>query len=280
MSVVLKVVVSVVAIFILFPYPEGSCQGNLLIMPRRVIFEGGKKAQELTLANTGTDTAKYVVSFVQMRMKEDGSFTQITVPDSGQNFSDKYFRIFPRTVILAPKKSQVVKMQLLKTSKMLPGEYRSHIYFRSVPKARPLGDDPSQKDSMGVSVHLIPIFGITIPAIIRIGECAGKVDIKDLSIEKINDTVTRMHMKLIRSGNISVYGDMTVHYTNPQGKTIRVAAVKGIAVYTPNQFRTFQFDLDRVPNVDYHKGKLFVLYSAAEDTRSSKLAEGELILHE
>jgi len=71
---------------------EVVAQGNLLITPRRVVFEGPKKTQELNLANTGADTAKYNVSIVQYRMKEDGSFEEITVPDVGQNFADKYIR--------------------------------------------------------------------------------------------------------------------------------------------------------------------------------------------
>ena len=33
-------------------------QGNLLLMPRRVIFEGAKRYEELNLANTGRDTAR------------------------------------------------------------------------------------------------------------------------------------------------------------------------------------------------------------------------------
>ena len=82
----------------LLPSNEVMAQGNLLIMPRRVVFEGSKKSEDLTLVNTGRDTAKYVVSIVQMRMKEDGSFDEITQPDSGQYFADKYLRFFPRTV--------------------------------------------------------------------------------------------------------------------------------------------------------------------------------------
>jgi len=75
-------------------------QGNLLITPRRVVFEGNKRTQELNLANTGQDSAKYNVSMIQYRMKEDGSFEEITIPDPGQNFADKYVRFFPRTVSL------------------------------------------------------------------------------------------------------------------------------------------------------------------------------------
>ena len=257
----------------------GRSQGNLFIMPRRVVFEGVKKSQELTLANTGKDTAVYVVSFIQIRMTEEGTFDEITIPDSGQYFSDQYFRIFPRTVVLAPKKSQVVKMQLIKKAKMIPGEYRSHLYFRSVPREKPLGEATTQLDPAAVNVHLVPVFGITIPAIIRVGECEGKVDIKDITVGKVNDTVTRVKMKLMRTGNISVYGNMMIDYTSLEGKVTRVAAIKGIAVYTPKSFRTFECDLDRLSGVDYHKGKLNVVYSTPEDIKSSKLAEAEVMLN-
>jgi hypothetical protein len=273
-----RILISGLVFLSLFTANDGKSQGNLLIMPRRVVFEGAKKSQELTLANTGEDTAKYIVSIVQMRMKEDGSFEQIATPDSGQLFADKYFRFFPRTVTLPPGQSQVVKMQLTKPAKMAAGEYRSHIYFRSVPKDVPLGDDPSQRDSTAVSVRLTPIFGITIPAIIHVGECSAKVTLSDVAFEMSNDTIPRLHMNFNRSGNISVYGDITVNYTSPEGKVNRVVNIKGIAVYTPNILRKFQCNLDRIPGVDYHKGKLTVIYTTPDDVKASKLAEAELLL--
>ena len=68
-------------------------QGDLMIYPKRIVFEGAKRSQEINLANSGKDTARYVLSVVQIRMKEDGSFEQITEPDPGQVFADKFFRI-------------------------------------------------------------------------------------------------------------------------------------------------------------------------------------------
>jgi hypothetical protein len=262
----------------LFSSFEGIAQGNLLIMPRRVVFEGSKKSQELTLANTGADTSKYVVSIVQMRMKEDGSFEQITAPDSGQYFADKYLRFFPRTVTLPPNQSQVVKMQLNKPAKMAPGEYRSHIYFRSVPKEVPLGDDKAVKDTSSITVKLVPIFGITIPAIIRVGDCSSKVSVGKVSLEMVNDTLPKVQMLFTRSGNCSVYGDIIVEYISPQGKITKVADVKGIAIYTPNTLRKFYCNLDKVAGVDYHKGKLHIVYTSEMDVKPVKLAETELIL--
>ena len=70
-----------------------TAQGDLMLFPKRIVFDGSKKTQEINLANSGKDTARYILSVVQIRMKEDGSFENITEPDPGQNFADKYFQI-------------------------------------------------------------------------------------------------------------------------------------------------------------------------------------------
>lgn len=253
-------------------------QGNLLITPRRVVFDGGKKVQELNLANTGQDTAKYNVSIIQYRMKEDGSFQEITVPDPGQNFADKNIRFFPRTVTLAPNEAQVVKMQVDKMTQLAPGEYRSHVYFRAVPKVTALGAEEKKKDSTAVSVRLIPIFGITIPVIIRVGTSTTKVNLSDLKIDIVNDSTKRLDITFNRTGNMSVYGDVKVMHVSPAGIETQVGVVNGIAVYTPNSIRKFRLDLDKKAKVDYHSGSLKVTYSAQSDAKPEKFAEADLPL--
>jgi P pilus assembly chaperone PapD len=255
-----------------------QAQGNLLITPRRVVFEGNLKTQELNLANTGKDTARYNVSIVQYRMKEDGSFEEITEPDPGQNFADKYIRFFPRSVTLAPNEAQVVKMQLTKSNLLTPGEYRSHVYFRAVPIERALGEEDTHKDSTGISVRLVPIFGITIPVIIRVGESTTQVNLSNLALDMMNDTIHRLKLTFNRTGNMSVYGDIKVTHISPGGKITEVGVVKGIAVYTPNSLRRFQMDLKKVDGVDFHTGKLVVAYSTQSDTKPVKLAESILQL--
>lgn len=266
-------------LFLLLTPHHIQAQGNLLITPRRVVFEGTKKTQELNLANTGKDTAKYNVSIVQYRMKEDGSFQEITTPDEGQNFADKFIRFFPRTVTLAPNEAQVVKMQLIKTDQLMPGEYRSHVYFRAVPKQTALGTEEKAKDSTAIGVKLIPIFGITIPVIIRSGESSLKVSLTDLKLEIISDTIPRLQLAFNRTGNISVYGDLLVEHLSPQGVVTKVGTVKGIAVYTPNQVRRFQMDLDKNAKVDYHSGSIKITFSSQSDAKSEKFTEAELKLN-
>jgi P pilus assembly chaperone PapD len=268
-----------IALLPVFGHSDLMAQGNLLITPRRVVFEGNRRNQELNLANTGSDTATYNVSLVEYRMKDDGSFEEIQQPDPGQNFADKYIRFFPRTVTLAPNEAQVVKMQLYKTNEMLPGEYRSHVYFRAVPKQKALGEEDKPKDSTSLSVKLTPIFGITIPVIIRVGEVSAKVTISDLSFQMVNDTLPRLSLTFNRSGNMSVYGDVTVNHISPNGKSVQVGAVRGISVYTPNLIRRAKMDLNLVPGINFGSGKLQVIYTGQSDTNPVKYAETELVLH-
>ncbi len=266
-------------ILLLISCPSGvKAQGNLLITPRRVVFDGSRRVQELNLANTGQDTATYNVSIVQYRMKEDGSFEEISEPDPGQNFADKFIRFFPRTVTLGPNEAQVVKMQLTNTGKLVPGEYRSHVYFRAVPRQVALGEEDTTRDSTAVSVRLVPIFGITIPVIIRMGEPTTHVQLSNLKLETENDTINSLGLTFNRTGNMSVYGDLKVVHVSPTGLETQVGVVNGIAVYTPNEIRRFRMDLDKKAVVDYHSGSLVVTYSTQSDVKPEKYAESELKL--
>jgi P pilus assembly chaperone PapD len=262
---------------IIFP-DDIMAQGDLLITPRRVVFEGSKRSMDLNLANTGKDTATYAISLMQIRMKEDGGFETITEPDPDQRFADRYIRFFPRSVTLGPNEAQVVKIQLIRSNELEPGEYRSHFYFRSIPKMSTLGEKEKAKDTTTISVMLTPVFGITIPAIIRVGESTAKVTFSDLGFEMANDTIPKFSLVFNRSGNMSVFGDLTVDHISTQGKITRVGMANGVAVYTPNTKRWFQFNLNKVPGVDFRTGTLRVIYTASSDVKPVRLAEAELPL--
>lgn len=238
-----------------------EAQGNLLLTPKRIVFEGTKRAEELNLVNTGKDTARYVISFVQIRMKSDGSFETISQADSGQFFADKNLRFFPRTVTLAPNEAQTVKVQITKKDDLEPGEYRSHLYFRSVPNDTPLGDPEPVKDTTGISVKITPIFGFSIPLIIRIGDNTAAAALSKISVQMEKDDLPVANMLINRTGNMSVYGDISVDYTSAEGKITRVGMIKGLAVYTPNTSRYIRMALNKSPGIDYHAGKLNIIYS-------------------
>jgi P pilus assembly chaperone PapD len=255
-----------------------SAQGDLLITPRRVVFEGNKRSTDISLANIGKDTATYSISLVQIRMTENGGFETITEADEGQQFASPYLRFFPRSVTLKPEEVQTVKIQAVRTGGLAPGEYRSHLYFRATPKEKPLGEEiPKQEEQATISINLVPVFGITIPVIIRVGEPSYNVTLSDPELTFENDTIPRLSFVFNRSGNYSVYGDISVDHVAPDGTVNRVGIAKGIAVYTPNATRKFTFNLFK-GQIDYNNGKLLITYSAPSDVRPEKYAEATLIL--
>ena len=275
-----SIIICLTGLYLLFLSDSSiiSGQGNLLITPRRLVFEGSKRSIDVNLANVGQDTATFSISMVQIRMTENGGFEIITEPDPGQNFADSYIRFFPRSVNLGPNESQAIKVQLTRASDLAAGEYRSHLYFRAVPKPTPLGEQTNVIDTSTISIQLKPIFGITIPVLIRIGESNTKVNLSDLSFQNVNDTIPRINLSFNRTGNMSVFGDLAVDHISTQGKITRVGVVNGIAVYTPNKVRRFQLNLNKVPGVDFNTGTLRVIYSTSSDVKPQRYAEAELTL--
>ncbi|RFM33717.1 molecular chaperone [Chitinophaga silvisoli] len=258
-----------------------KAQGDLLITPRRIVFEGGSRLQEINLANSGSDTARYVISLVEVRMNVNGTFEFINAPDSGQLFASNFLRFFPHSVILPPKEAQVVKVQLQHTADLDTGEYRSHIYFRAVPKQQPLGDEKQLDSPQTISIKLTPVFGITIPVIIRVGKNNASASMSDISLT-MEDTIPKLNLTFHREGNMSVYGDLSVDHISPSGKVTPIGSLKGVAVYTPNRARQLHVALARVSGVNYHSGKLRLSYLEIPTQMNAKvevLATSEISLN-
>lgn len=237
-------------------------QGDLMIMPKRLVFEGSERSQEINLANTGSDTAVYAISFINYKMTESGNFEQVEDPEEGQRFATDFLRYFPRRVVLAPNEAQTVRVQLARTGNLEPGEYRSHIYFRAVEEQTALGEE-DQNEAEGISINIKTVFGISIPVIIREGQSTTAINLTDVTLDTEGEN-PKLSLLINRSGNMSVYGNMTVEHIAPNGQTTEVGMVKGISVYTPNIKRNFSFELRNAGDVDLSKGKLNITYKTEE----------------
>ena len=255
-----------------------SAQGDLLVSPVRVVFEGNKQKEEISLVNVGNDSATYSVSFLQYNMTEDGNFEQIEKPGEGQMFADPYLRVFPRRVTLAPRESQVVRLQFRRKPDMPSGEYRSHLYFRAEKDNKPLGLDSTQNDPKLMSVQITPVFGISIPVIIRTGEVHVVSSLSNLLIEMQQDTIVNLKLSINRNGNISVYGDIIAEYVPASGNPVEVGIVRGVAVYTTTNKRNFSMRLRNIKGVSPSTGKIRVRYTSPKDVPYVIYAEKELVL--
>jgi hypothetical protein len=255
---------------------QSMAQGDLLITPNRVVFEGNKQKETIDLVNMGKDTATFSISFVQKNMKEDGSFVTVEGKDTGQMFADPYLRIFPRRVTLAPGEPQTIMLQFRRNAGMLPGEYRSHLYFRSEREYKPLGAKNPANDSAILSVQLIPVYGITIPVIIRSGSVKVSANLSDLKLETEHGTAQNLRLTINREGNISIYGDIIIDYFPVQGKSYEIGTIKGVGVYTSINKRNISVKLNNTSGKPFINGVMKVRYISNGDAKPVVYAAGEM----
>lgn len=253
-------------------------QGSLLLTPKRVVFNGGKTSENINLANSGKDTAYYVISLIHLRMTENGGFEEISAFEMNGFSAEPHIRFFPRQVTLAPNEAQVIRLQYSRNTQMNPGEYRSHLYVRALSKPTPLGTTKTEESS-SIEVKLTPVFGISIPVIIPVGEDRTTTRISGLSLVKATgESGPQLNLTLNRSGNMSIYGDIIVKHVALNGQATQVAAVKGLAVYTPNVLRNVQFALENNSKVNYQSGKLVVQFITTTGAKEQKMVSAELAL--
>jgi hypothetical protein len=270
------------AFLLLFYFPL-QAQGDLLIFPKRITFDGiQKRVETLNLSNVGKDTATYTLSYNEIKMGEDGSFNTIDVAETDQNFASPYLRYYPRTITLAPNQSQNVKIQLVKTNALKQGEYRSHLYFRAVPRVTLLkkeATDSITKETKDLSINLTPVFGLSIANIIVIGESTTTVKLTDLAITRsIENNTATLSLDFNRQGNRSAYGTIEVNHVSFDGTTTQASIIKGFAIYSPGHLRKSKITLNNSKNIDYSKGTLKVRFTTID--KRTLYAEASLELNQ
>lgn len=254
-----------------------AAQGDLIVTPNRVVFEGRKQKEVLNLINKSDKPATYTVSFVQRSMNEDGSFNIVETEDKDAPFADPFLRIYPRQVTLMPGEGQVVIIQVRKKPDMMEGEFRSHLYFRAEEKNNPL-DNTIIEAPNAIDIKLTPIYGITIPIIIRNGNTSVVSTINDVKLIKNKDEMV-VNFVLNRIGNSSSYGNFKVEYIPLKGKPIIVGELNGIAIYTNIKKRFISIALNKkyFNEINVQKGKLRVSYVSRNESLKQELFVEEFI---
>lgn len=214
------------AIAMALPSPLAA-QGDLLIAPTRLVLDG-RRGGEVLLANVGSEEATYRVTLELRRMTPDGDLEE--VDEAQANLSEKaaleMVRYAPRRVILPPGEPQAIRISARPGAELPDGEYRVHMSFAALPKVRPVAP-ASDAPAQGVSVNIIPVYGITMPIIIRKGQLEVVAGLANPRLEE-TDQGTVFAVDISRSGEASVYGDLLVYR---QGDDEPVFMARGIGVY-------------------------------------------------
>lgn len=209
----------------LAPVPAQAA-GDLLVAPTRVVLDGAR-GTEVIINNIGSETATYRVTMVARRMNMDGSLEEVADDQVNEREAKALSMISygPRRVVLAPNQPQSVRVTFRPPEDLADGEYRVHMLIRAIPEAKPV--EESNKPASGLTVQITPIYGITIPVIVRKGDLSAQVSMGDPQIITTEDgPALKVHMK--RDGTKSTYGRIRV--TRP-GVAEPLYEARGLAVY-------------------------------------------------
>jgi len=200
--------------------------GDLLVAPTRIVLDG-RKGAEVILNNIGDEPATYRVSVEFRRMTEKGDLVDVTTPSDADKKAEEMIVYAPRKVTLAPHEPQAIRIVARAAQGLPDGEYRVHLLFRAIPPATPVVQTPGEQPK-GVQFKLTPVYGVTIPVIVRLGNLQASAAIANVQLEK-KDGAPAIGLDLTRQGTRSTYGEVRVlkaGYKDP------IAVIKGVAVYT------------------------------------------------
>lgn len=254
-----------------FPTSAEAGVGDLLVAPTRVVLDG-RKASEIVLNNIGDEPATYRISVEFRRMTGDGDLTEVAEPSAEEKAAADMIVYAPRRVTLAPHEPQSIRIAARPPQGLPDGEYRVHLLFRAVPPPTPAAAQ-STEPPQGVHLRLIPIYGVLIPVIVRLGNLQANAGISNVHLEKKGGRPA-VALDLSRSGSRSTFGEVRV--LKP-GVKDPIAINRTVAVYTEINSRHVTIPVD-----ENFKGELTgpvtVQYVEVFDDGRQKLAESQAIL--
>lgn len=280
----------VFALSLIYVSAPAFAGGDLLVAPTRVVLDG-PRGTEVFLNNVGAQPATYRISMELKRMLPSGQVEDVASDAANDTEKSTLSMITyaPRRVTLAPNQPQAIRISARPPADLPDGEYRAHILFRAIPDAvapRPTTAAPAQ----GVSIALTPIYGVTIPIIIRKGSLNATAAISGVQKVKIDPTsnaivsastrpgnvapIDAISFTLTRSGERSTFG--RIRLSKP-GLAKPLFEARGIAVYTEVSSRVVTLPVS--PEVAAQlSGPTKVEYLEDSDTGGGTIAEAQVVI--
>lgn len=254
-----------------FSTPAEAGVGDLLVAPTRIILDG-RRGTEIVLNNVGDEPATYRISVEFRRMTPDGLLADVTDPTPQEKAAADMIVYAPRRVTLAPNEPQSIRIAARPPQGLPDGEYRVHLLFRAIPPAVPVVPASAEKPK-GLHLQLIPIYGVTIPVIVRLGNLQATAGIANVGLEK-HDGKPAVGLDLSRSGTRSTFGEVRVYKA---GVKDPIAVQRAVAVYTEVNSRHVA-----IPIAESYKGSVegpvTVQYFETFDDGVEKVAETQAVL--
>ena len=268
-SAVTSIVSSSLALILATP---AYAAGDLLVAPTRIVLDG-RRGTEVILSNIGNEEATYRISLELRRMNDIGRLNDVMVEQANETEKAALglIRFAPRRVTLPPNQPQSVRIGLQSMDALPDGEYRAHMLFRAIPKTQAATD--AKDIGNGLKIQLIPIYGVTIPIIVRKGNLEATAGLANVKIGADNEGPT-LQFDLSRKGARSVFGE--IHVTKP-GVAEPLLVAKGIAIYP--EVETRQVSLPFGPELAARMhGEVVISYYEAPEAGGGLISQVRSVL--
>ena len=252
--------------------PAQAAIGDLLVAPTRIVLDG-RKGAEVILNNIGEEPATYRVSVEFRRMTEDGGLVDVDQPTADDEKAADMIVYAPRKVVLAPHQPQSIRIAARPPQGLPDGEYRIHLLFRAIPPATSVVQAADAAPAKGLRFELTPVYGVTIPVIVRLGNLQATAGIANVHLEQ-KDGKPFVSLDLSRSGARSTFGEVRV--LKP-GVRNPIAIQKAVAVYTEIGVRHLAVPVDDAQK-GAAAGPVTVQYVETFDDGSHVIAETQAVL--
>ena len=251
--------------------PASAGVGDLLVAPTRIVLDG-RKGTEIVLNNIGDAPATYRISVEFRRMTPQGMLEDVAQPTAQEQAAADMIVYAPRRVTLAPNEPQSIRIAARPPQGLPDGEYRVHLLFRAIPPSTPV-TAANGEAAKGLHLQLVPVYGVTIPVIVRLGNLEAKAGISNVALEK-KDGKEEISLDLSRSGSRSTFGEVLVLKA---GIKDPIAIQKAVAVYTELGSRHVTIPVDDAYKGDI-AGPVTVQYVETYRDGNEKIAEAQAVL--
>jgi hypothetical protein len=205
-------------------------------------------------------------------MTPEGRLVDVIAPSAAEQAAQAMILYAPRRITLPPNQPQAIRLSARAPQGLADGEYRVHLLFRAIPPPRAVAPTDGKKVE-GVAFQLTPIYGVTIPVIVRLGNLAAKAGLAN--IRKVTDDgKPAIALDISRAGDRSTFGEVRILKA---GVADPIALVRGVAVYTELGQRSVTVPINPAHLANAH-GEVTVQYIEPTDTGPVTIAETTAIL--
>lgn len=216
-----------------------SVHANLLVTPKRIVFDDRDRTHQVVLINASDQTRSYRLEWIEQKQIAGGSYRLLTEEEAqGRKKASDIMRFSPRQVRLGPGERQVVKIMARRSGNMESGEYRSHLLFSALPPEVQETDEEID----GIAMRLNVLVSYSIPIILNVGYEAPQIFVSDVKVNEAevgDNKFAEVIVNLDKTGDYLSYGKVKAYFKGTNEADFKeVGILNGVSMFAESESYT------------------------------------------